>query len=236
MCDEVRCTHHQSVVESFFLNEEEKKMKMEKYSSLLFICFLCVIVFCNGIETPQFTVIHTESDFEVRLYRESSWMSAPVREMSFEKATKLGFHRLYQYIRGANLNSSELMMTAPVLTSINPKTRESEYIVRYYVPMEFHGVAPRPSTDLNLQFVKWISHCVAVRKFSGFAADNNLNKEVESLVNSLGKLQLGDSVALNKHQYSIAQYNASTHTVGRLNEVWMDVGSAFIKEGCRSNH
>lgn len=146
------------------------------------------------------------------------------------------FLRLYQYIRGANLNSSELMMTAPVLTSINPKTRESEYIVRYYVPMEFHGVAPRPSTDLNLQFVKWISHCVAVRKFSGFAADNNLNKEVESLVNSLGKLQLGDSVALNKHQYSIAQYNASTHTVGRLNEVWMDVGSAFIKEGCRSNH
>ncbi|KAI3892946.1 hypothetical protein MKX03_037510 [Papaver bracteatum] len=145
-------------------------MKMEK-ASLFIICFLCVIVFCNGIETPQFTVIHTESDFE--------------------------------------------------------------YIVRYIVPMEFHGVAPRPSADLNLQFLKWISHCVAVRKFSGFAADNNINKEVESLVNSLGKLQLGDSVALNKHQYSIAQYNASTHTVGCLNEVWMDVGSAFIKEGCR---
>lgn len=145
------------------------------------------------------------------------------------------FLRLYQYIRGANLNSSELMMTAPVLTSINPKTRESEYIVRYYVPMEFHGVAPWPSADLNLQFVKWISHCVAVRKFSGFAADNNINKEVESLVNSLEKLQLGDSVALNKHQYSIAQYTPRL-TVGRLNEVWMDVGSAFIKEGCRSNH
>lgn len=44
-------------------------------------------------ESPQYTVVHSESDFEVRFYRESAWMSAPVDDISFEKATKNGFHR-----------------------------------------------------------------------------------------------------------------------------------------------
>ncbi|CAL9061666.1 unnamed protein product [Musa banksii] len=47
----------------------------------------------SAIESPQYTVVHSESDFEVRLYRESVWMSAPTDEISFEKATKFGFHR-----------------------------------------------------------------------------------------------------------------------------------------------
>lgn len=44
-------------------------------------------------ESPQYTVVHSESEFEVRFYRESAWMSAPVDDISFEKATKNGFHR-----------------------------------------------------------------------------------------------------------------------------------------------
>lgn len=44
-------------------------------------------------ESPQYTVVHSESDFEVRFYRESAWMTAPADDISFEKATKNGFHR-----------------------------------------------------------------------------------------------------------------------------------------------
>lgn len=44
-------------------------------------------------ESPQYTVVHSESDFEVRFYRESAWMTAPSDDISFEKATKKGFHR-----------------------------------------------------------------------------------------------------------------------------------------------
>ena len=52
-----------------------------------------LLVVAGAIESPQYTVVHSESDFEVRLYRESVWMSAPTDEISFEKATKFGFHR-----------------------------------------------------------------------------------------------------------------------------------------------
>ncbi|CAL9211672.1 unnamed protein product [Musa hybrid cultivar] len=52
-----------------------------------------LLVVTSAIESPQYTVVHSESDFEVRLYRESVWMSAPTDEISFEKATKFGFHR-----------------------------------------------------------------------------------------------------------------------------------------------
>lgn len=48
----------------------------------------------HAIESPPYTVVLSESDFEVRLYRETSWMSALVRgTSSFEKATEDGFHR-----------------------------------------------------------------------------------------------------------------------------------------------
>lgn len=48
----------------------------------------------HAIESPPYTVVYSESEFQVRLYRENSWMSALVRgTTSFEKSTKDGFHR-----------------------------------------------------------------------------------------------------------------------------------------------
>ncbi|KAF8378255.1 hypothetical protein HHK36_029594 [Tetracentron sinense] len=194
---------------------------MEKLSfSLLFVSFFSFLVLCNGIESPQFTVVHSESDFEIRLYRESSWMSASVRGISFEKATKEGFHRLYQYIHGVNFNSSRIMMTAPILSSITQVEHGSEYIVRFYVSAKYQGVPPQPHSELNLLFDKWTGYCVAVRKFSGFAREDNINKEKEALVTSLDRFLAGKSTALeDKYTYTIAQYNASFHLSERLNEI-----------------
>ncbi|KAI3902757.1 hypothetical protein MKW92_050187 [Papaver armeniacum] len=212
-------------------------MKMEK-ASLFIICFLCVIVFCNGIETPQFTVIHTESDFEVRLYRDSSWMSAPVREMSFEKATKLGFHRLFQYIQGANLNNSRILMTSPVLTSIVPGAgplHSSAYFVRFYLPIKFQKTPPLPLPELKLQPAAWASHCIAVRKFSGFARDHNVIKEAEKLGVSLSRTKWANSTSSeSNYAYSIAQYSSPFQFKRRVNEVWVDLDGSKA-EGCHYN-
>ncbi|XP_041016090.1 uncharacterized protein LOC121258604 [Juglans microcarpa x Juglans regia] len=188
--------------------------------------------------------MRSESDFEIRLYLESSWMSALVRgATSFDESTKDGFHRLYQYLKGGNLNHSRITMTAPVLTSINssssssssssPSSRGSDYFVRYYVPTKYVGNPPKPNPELNLQFDKWRSHCIAVRKFTGFAKDDNTKKESEALGNSLNKYLTGinGAVLVDKSSYSVAQYNASRHLSDRLNEVWIDV-SGFAAEGC----
>ena len=124
------------------------------------------------------------------------------------------------------------MMTAPVLTSINSSSGGSDYFVRFYIPAKNVGNPPQPNPELNVQLDKWSSHCIAVRKFTGFAQDDDINKEIEALVNSINEHLTGKAAILeDRSYYSVAQYNASKHLSGRLNEVWINV-SGFTAEGC----
>lgn len=145
--------------------------------------------------------------------------------------------RLYEYIHGANLNSSKLSFTAPVLTSIassSSSSRENiDYTVRFYVSTKYQGKPPPPNPELKLNLDKWNSHCVAVRKFSGFARDDNIDKEFEALVSSLNKHISESSAAIqDRDSYTIAQYNASHKISGRLNEVWVSVSGPSVV-GCQ---
>ncbi|KAM7484205.1 hypothetical protein LguiA_000214 [Lonicera macranthoides] len=202
---------------------------------LSFLVLLCSCGHCQAMESPQYTVVRSASNVEIRLYRESLWMSALVRSgatfSSFNYSTGEGFHRLYQYIHGGNTNSSQISITAPILTTIS---HGSDYIVRIYLPAKYMASPPQPNTQLNLQFDKWKSHCIAVRKFSGFAGDDNIKKEREALMSSLDEMESTEkSVAVleDKISYSVAQYNASFHLSGRLNEVWINV-LGFMADGC----
>lgn len=139
------------------------------------------------------------------------------------------FHRLYQYIHGGNLNSSQIAITAPVLTSIVPSVHGPEYYVRLYLPAKYERTPPQPFTQLNLQIDKRRSHCIAVRKFPGFAKDDDINEEFETLRSSLNKHLNGNpGMSKEKSSYAIAQYNASYHVSARLNEVWMDLAGFTI--------
>lgn len=224
----------------------------------LIICFFC----CSSgrvIESPHYKVIHVESDFEIRQYKQVSWMSALVQgTASFEKSTQQGFHRLvcifclvpkkmwwgifpyaflfcfacvrlYQYIHGGNSNSSHFLITSPVTTTIMASKRQPEHLIRYYLPIGNAENPPLPDSELNVQFEKWRSNCLAVRRFPGFAKDDNINKEIDALKSSLSKY-LPEGAAIS--EYTIAQYNSSRRLLGRLNEVWLDV-SGFTAEGCQ---
>ena len=78
------------------VGEREREMENPRMLSL-FLCF-GFLGLCHAIESPQYTVVHSELDFEIRLYRQSMWMSAPAKDISFEKATKFGFHRYYYFL------------------------------------------------------------------------------------------------------------------------------------------
>ncbi|KAL5222401.1 hypothetical protein ABZP36_027114 [Zizania latifolia] len=181
----------------------------------------------RGTETPQYTTVHAESDFEVRRYRDTVWMSAPSDDISFHVATKLGFHRLFQYLMGANLNSSRIRMTTPILTSIVPGAgplHSSAYFVRLYLPAKFQASPPVPLPELNLHPDRWPSHCIAARSFSGYARDSNVVEEAEKLALSLSRSPWANSTSYpSKTAYSIAQYNNPFRIIGRVNEVWFDV-------------
>ncbi|KAI4336187.1 hypothetical protein L6164_014743 [Bauhinia variegata] len=211
---------------------------MEKAGLLsVAVNLICFVALCGAIESPQYTVVHSESDFEIRLYRESVWMTAPAQDISFKKATRNGFHRLFQYIQGANLNFSRIAMTAPVLTSVVPGAgplHSSAYSVSLYLPVKFQASPPLPLPELKLKPYASNSHCIAVRKFSGFARDDNIAKEVEKLAISLSRSPWANSTSSKtQHAYSIAQYNYPFRLIGRTNEVWVDIDAPDL-DGCRS--
>ncbi|KAK1433835.1 hypothetical protein QVD17_10753 [Tagetes erecta] len=188
------------------------------------IIFIFILGFTTAYESPSYTVIHSESDFEIRSYEPSVWMTAPSKKNSFRKATNDGFHRLFQFIEGANLNNSRVSMTVPVLTI---PLDSSAYVVYFYLPDKFQASPPLPLPELNLKPESWPAACVAVRQFSGFARDKNTVEEAEKLATSLSRSGYSTAASSN-FAYSIAQYNSPLKFFGRLNEVWVYV------EGCES--
>lgn len=73
-------------------NTDRVRMKMPRFSIAILI-LLYLVAQGTAIEKPQYEIVHSESDFEVRLYTQSTWMAAPVTEISFQKATLDGYHR-----------------------------------------------------------------------------------------------------------------------------------------------
>ncbi|KAF8005931.1 hypothetical protein BT93_K0267 [Corymbia citriodora subsp. variegata] len=186
---------------------------------------------CNAIESPQYTIVHAESDFEVRLYGSSSWMSALASDLSFEQATLNGYQRLFEYTQGANLNGSRLAMTLPVLTSIVPGAgplHSSAYVVRFFLPTKFQSTPPTPLPELKLKPYNWSSHYVAIRKFPGFALDDIVVKEAEKLALSLNRSAWANVTSNSSYAYSIAQYSLPFQIIGRVNEIWVDVDAAGV--------
>lgn len=129
-------------------------------------------------------------------------------------------------------------MTSPVLTSIVPGAgplHSSAYFVRFYLPLKFQKNPPLPLPELKLQPDAWASHCIAVRKFSGFARDHNVIKEAEKLGVSLSRTKWANSTSSeSNYAYSIAQYSPPFQFKRRVNEVWVDLDGSKA-EGCHYN-
>ncbi|KAF8016385.1 hypothetical protein BT93_H1786 [Corymbia citriodora subsp. variegata] len=180
---------------------------MKRSSSVLalFLCSLTILPSDHAIESPQYAVALLATNFEIRLYRNSIWVSAPLRGTSFEKSTEEGFHRLYQFIHSANLNASKIDMTSPVVTSIAQSSQGSfkSYWVSFYLPAKFQGAPPQPNIELNLKLDERKAQCVAVRKFSEFARDDNINKEMEALVASLDSYSSSRIVKDDKKAFAV---------------------------------
>ncbi|KAI3733479.1 hypothetical protein L6452_12922 [Arctium lappa] len=193
---------------------------------LLFSCYPHVI---NATESPPYTVVLSAPDVEIRFYRDSSWISATVAGdggTSYNKSTHDGFHRLYQYVRGRNEYNTRFKITTPTVTTITATSNgSSDYVVSMY--MASISRPPMASPQLNLRISNWKSHCVAVRTFSGFAGDDNIYEERSLLLFSLAKSSILDgknvSISAERSSYSVAQYNASSHLSGRVNEAWINV-------------
>ncbi|KAI4319072.1 hypothetical protein MLD38_032717 [Melastoma candidum] len=197
------------------------------------VSILCSSGLTKAIESPNYKIVLLESDFHVRLYSESAWISAAVDDLSFEKATLCGYARLFEYTQGGNLNYSWLPPTVPVVTALLPGAgplHSSAYSVRLYLPSKFQAEPPSPLPELDLKPYKWPIRCVAVRRFYGFTTDESVVKEAERLSKSLSK----SNITAGDNGYSVAQYSPPLQIIGRVNEVWVEVTVEGI-DGCGSD-
>lgn len=127
-------------------------------------------------------------------------------------------------------------MTVPMLTTLVPGAgplQSQAYYVSLYLPVKFQATPPLPLPELNIKPYQFSSHCIAVRKFSGFAKDDRIVKEAQKLATSLSMSPWADSPSSqNLPAYSIAQYNTPFRIVNRRNEVWVDIHAPDL--GCNS--
>ncbi len=186
------------------------------------------IYMTNNVETPDYTVITSEGDIEIRDY--PALVVAQVRRSGDRKsAVNRGFGPLANYIFAKDRAGQDIPMTAPVtqqrdarIAMTAPVTQSEangEWIVRFIMPSEYRlEDLPRPAgEDVTLESVA-PSRRVAIR-FSGVADDALIARNEDTLrswLESRGIEPLGAA--------TYAYYNAPfTPGFMRRNEVMFDI-------------
>ncbi|KAJ9531223.1 hypothetical protein QJQ45_006678 [Haematococcus lacustris] len=111
--------------------------------------------FCHNLNCPDFEVLKDYGNgVQLRRYAPSTWAVTDVNETLYEKASAVGFQRLFKYILGNNNLEAKIDMTAPVVTEVNLDADDEftdQYSVAFYLPWEYQAVVdedgkkPKPS-------------------------------------------------------------------------------------------
>ncbi len=160
-------------------------------------------------ETPDYEVILTEDDIEIRQYNEFD-----IVEYTGSLSGDSGFRNLFSYISDDNEQKQKISMTIPV---IQQKTKNNKTMA-FVVPEKFKKDVPKPNNP-NIKVKTFESGLFAVIKYSGFATVNKEMKMQEKLdkwISEKDYKKLSD--------YIRASYNAPmTLPMFRRNEVWIRV-------------
>ena len=140
-----------------------------------------------AIETPDYEVIKTEGDFEIRKYAGYVTANVTIQADGYKQAANAGFSYLADYIFGNNHGSGKISMTAPVNTKklgsqkivmtapVNTTQQGNSYLVSFTMPSQYKmDDLPTPNnTDVSLTEVEpfWS----AAVTFSGYITDKKLD-------------------------------------------------------------
>jgi hypothetical protein len=151
------------------------------------------------LESPEYQVVATHEEFEVREYRPRIVAETVVMTSSFEEARIEGFRRLAAYIYGDNIPSERFWMTMPLTvdrsrggdrgerlpmtTPVTVAQSRSGYVVRFQMPRR-HGLGELPTP---------LDNAVQVRKIGGERV------AVQSFRDSF------DSARVHEHQHNLLE-------------------------------
>lgn len=184
-------------------------------------------------EEPQYTVIKTDGDFEIRRYAPYIVAETVVTNADQESGTNVGFRRLAGFIFGNNRTKESIEMTAPVTSTRSEKIamtapvetsrKGNDMVMTFMMPSQYTlQTLPEP-TDPKVIIRQVPERVMAVLKFSGSWSEERFQEQTGKLQEYLGKHDVKTMGAP-----VVARYNAPwTPWFMRRNEIQLEVASAI---------
>jgi len=184
--------------------------------------------FCHDLDCPKFTnpqnMTIDGKTVEIRNYEASLWSSTVVLNTDLQDAEHDGFEKNFDYITGENSAKTDINMTSPVTTYIQPAQGpycSTNFTVSFYVPYAFqppNSPPPKP-TDPTVSLVEYPAMTVAVLSFEGFGEQDVVIAEAAELSKLLGQ----SGLTYDQENWFQAGYDPPFRVSGRHNEVWIQV-------------
>lgn len=145
-----------------------------------------------AIEEPAYTVVTKAGNIEVRRYEAFIVAEIMVPGPEMDEASSAGFRKLFKYISGENRSSTDIAMTAPVMSERSEKiemtapvttVRSPEgYVIAFVLPKQYTlSTAPAPN-DTSVRLREVPARTVAVIRFSGRWTDENMLEHQNELL------------------------------------------------------
>jgi hypothetical protein len=177
------------------------------------VIFSIVSFTSKDIETPDYKVLKTIDEVELRLYPKMVVAKTSLSDKSFENQGSNGFRTIANYIFGGNEKNQKIAMTAPVVMEMSDSATMYFVMPKQYKKEEL----PNPSSK-NVQIVEEAPKTLAVISYGGYSSDKKIEKHQKELMQVLMKNNIK-----TKGAFMYMGYNAPWDVINRKNEVAIEV-------------
>ena len=177
------------------------------------VIFSIVSFTSKDIETPDYKVLKTIDEVELRLYPKMIVAKTSLSDKSFENQGSNGFRTIANYIFGGNEKNQKIAMTAPVVMEMSDSATMYFVMPKQYKKEEL----PNPSSK-NVQIVEEAPKTLAVISYGGYSSDKKIEKHQKELMQVLMKNNIK-----TKGAFMYMGYNAPWDVINRKNEVAIEV-------------
>ena len=170
----------------------------------------------KGIETPNYKVIKTLGDVEIREYPNMILAQTKLGSKQYVSSGNNGFSTVAGYIFGGNQQKQKIAMTAPVIMNMS----DTDASMSFVMPSQYElSDLPVPNSNA-VSLVTQDSMTLAVLRFGGFSSDEKIAKYAQILT-----LVLQEKNIRTKGSLLYMGYNAPWDVINRRNEVAFQIDS-----------
>lgn len=180
---------------------------------LIVISVLVMSFTSKGTETPEYKVLKTIENVEIRLYPNMIVAKTALSGNSFDQQGSDGFRTIAGYIFGGNDKNQKIAMTSPVVMSIGDSA------TMYFVMPKSYKQSDLPTPNsTQVKIMEESAKTLAVISYGGFSSDEKIENHRAKLAAILTKNNVK-----TKGDFMYMGYNAPWDIIDRKNEVAIEV-------------